>query len=170
MKILYINGFKESPQLSSTYKYLKENLPNDEVIPCNWYYDNGIDIEKIKKCIKENKPDIIVASSTGVLIADSFDIPKILINPVVDRKDLENIYSEKDFSNLPNKPEHYGNIRIVILGKNDELLDYKKALNEYKNDKIVLVDDGHRLENKEIILKEIKELKDFLNNMTFILN
>lgn len=168
MKILYINGLKENPELSKTYLYLKEHL-NDEVIPCNWHYENGINVKEIEKCIKEHNPDIIIASSTGALIAENFDIPKILINPVIERKDLEKLFPEKDFSNLPERVKKFGNERIIILSKNDELLDYKKAINEYKNDKIVLVDDKHRLENKEVILKEVEELKSFLNNMTFIL-
>jgi len=168
MKIVYINGYKETPKLSTTYQHLKENLPKDEVIPCNWHYDDGIDIEKIKHCIEEINPDIIVASSTGGLIADSFDIPKILINPVVDRKDLEKLHPDKDFSNLPEKPEHYGDIRAVIVGKNDEILNYEKTIKEFKEDRIVIVIDKHRLNNKEIILKEINNLKSFLNDLTFI--
>jgi len=167
MKILYINGFKETPKESNTYKFLKENL-TDEIVNCNWYYNNGIDIDRIKNCIDKENPDIIIASSTGGLIADSFDIPKILINPVIERNDLEKLFPDKDFSNLPEQVEHYGNIRIVILGKNDELLDYKKAEKEYKNDKVILVNDNHKLNNKSIILNEINNLKEFINSLTFI--
>ena len=168
MKILYINGFKTSPNVSSTYKFLKEILTNDDVIPCNWYYNKGIDLEKIKECIKKENPDIIIASSTGGLIAEEFDIPKILINPVIERKDLEKLYPEKDFSNLPKKVNHFGNIRIVILGKNDEILNYKKSLNEYKNAKVILVNDTHRLKNKNIIIQELNNLKEFLESLTYI--
>jgi len=168
MKIVYINGFKTTPKMSNTYLFLKENLPNDKVIACNWYYDNGINIEKIKECIKKENPDIIVASSTGGLIAEEFDIPKILINPVIERKDLEKLHPDKDFSSLPERVNHFGNIRIVILGKNDERLDYKKAMNEYKNDKIVLLNESHRLKNKSIILQELNKLKEFLKINTFI--
>jgi len=168
MKIVYINGFKTTSKPSNTYLFLKENLPNDEVKFCNWYYNNGINLEKIKECIKKENPDIIIASSTGGLIAEEFDIPKILINPVIERKDLEKLHPDKNFSNLPEKVNHFGNIKIIILSKNDERLDYKKALNEYKNNKIVLVNDTHRLKNKSIILQELNNLKKFLENQTYI--
>jgi len=153
MKILYINGFEETLK-DFSIKFLKENL-KDEIVICNWYN------KEIKNCIDKEKPDIIVAISIGCLIADSFDIPKILINPVIERKEINKLFLNKDISNLPERVEHYGNIRIIILEKN------KKIENEYKNDKIILLND-YNLNNKEVILNEINNLKEFINDLTFI--
>lgn len=166
MKILYVNGYKESNKPSKTYLWLKENLPNDKVVTCNWYYKDKIDLEKIHRCILKENPDIIVVSSTGGLIAEHFDIPKILINPVIERKDLEKLHPDKNFSNLPKKIEKYGDVKIVILSKNDERLDYKKALKEYPN--AWIVNDKHRLNDKSVILKAINTLKEFLNDLSYI--
>jgi len=163
-KIVYINGYKETPKPSSTYLYLKKNLHEDVVIPCNWYYNNdGINMNRIKKCIEEEKPDIIVVSSTGGLIAEEFDIPKILINPVVERKDLEKLHPNKDFSNLSKAIKHNKDIKIVILSKNDERLGYKKALEIYPD--AIIVDDKHRLNNKEVILVQLNLLKNILKKV-----
>jgi len=167
MKIMYINGYKESDKESSTYLWLRDHLPNDEVIQCNWWYDNGIDVKSIAKFVNDTTPDIIVSSSTGCLIAESIDVPKVLINPVIERVNLEELFENRDFSNLPERVERCGEFREVIVSNNDEVLDYTKALIEYKN--VTLVNDNHRLMNKAIILEKLNNLKEFINSQTQIL-
>jgi predicted esterase YcpF (UPF0227 family) len=167
MKILYLNGFKKENKPSSTYLYLKKNLKNDEVLECRWYCNNGkIDIQ-IDKCIKEKDPDIIVASSTGGLIASQYAIPQILINPVIDREILEKNFTDCNFKNLPKEAKNQ-EFQIIILGKNDTILNQKETKKFFKNKKRVEVDEAHQIENKEVILKEINNMKNFINNLTFI--
>ena len=162
MKIIYINGYKETPELSSTYKFLKDK--GFDISPCNWWYDNGINLDKIKGCIKNEEPDIIVASSTGCLIAEYLsDIPKLLINPVVDRTDLETLFN-KDFSNLPESVIRNGNIRSVILGSSDEVLDYNKSKDIYEN--CFIYDETHRIKNKNIIETHLNDLIEFLLDLS----
>ena len=163
MKILYINGFKTDNKISSTYLFLKDKVKN--IINYDWNYYN-FNLDDVKKLVNEERPDIIIANSTGALIAEEFDIPKILINPVVDKKDLEKLFN-LDFSKFPNNKK--GNIRKVILGKNDEVLDYKKVLEYYKNDDIILVNDNHSLKNKKIILEELNKMVEYLNNFCFFI-
>ena len=162
MKNLYINGFKTDDRVSSTYLFLKNKIKDLINYDCNYYNFN---LDDVKKLVDEERPDIIIANSTGALIAEEFDIPKILIDPVVDKKDLEKLFN-LDFSKFPNNKK--GNIRKVILGKNDEVLDYKKILKYYKNDDIILVNDSHSLKNKDVIIDELNKMEQYLNGFTFI--
>jgi len=68
MKLLYVNGFREDYNLSSTYLRLKE--AGFDIEPCQWKY--GDDVRgKIDECIKKIKPDMIIASSTaGLFVTD----------------------------------------------------------------------------------------------------
>jgi hypothetical protein len=155
MKIVYVNGFREDDKLSSTYLKLKET--GFDIFACQWKYGDDVR-KKIDECIKKVKPDLIIASSTAGLFVTDYDIPVILINPVVDKKDLEKIFSDKDFSNYPLKPSNKSPYIKIFLGKNDELLDYKKSMDFFKSRDITLLDEGHRL-------KDIKVLIDFLKSL-----
>jgi len=169
MKILYVNGFKRNLKSSSTYLFLKDNIKNNEVVECNWACENKkIDIKKIYECIKKEDPDIIVASSTGGIIVLQLNIPQILINPVIDRNDLEQLFPDCDFSNLPEKASKQEN-QIVIIGNNDKILNPNKTIEYFKYKKIVRVDDEHQLKQKNIILDEVDNLVEFIENMSYIL-
>jgi hypothetical protein len=169
VKILYVNGFKTEDKPSSTYLYLKEKLKNENVVECRWLCENGkIDYEKIINCIKEKAPDIIVASSTGGLIVSQLPEVQILINPVIERKDLENLFPECDFSKLPlkTKKQEY---QTIIVGKKDKILNPDKTIEYFKGKNIIEVEDNHRLENKEVVLKAVRNYMKFINNLTFVL-
>jgi predicted esterase YcpF (UPF0227 family) len=169
MKILYVNGFKIKDKPSETFLKLKENLKNEEVKECRWVCKNGkIDYNSIVKCIEKEDPDLIVASSTGGLIASQLDIPQILINPVVDRNDLEELFSDCDFSNLPLKVS-IQEYQTIIVGKNDEILIPNKTVEYFKGKKIIEVEDNHRLENKQVVLDAVKNYIKFIDNLTFVL-
>ena len=157
MKLMYVNGFREDNKLSSTYIKLKE--AGFDIKPCQWKYGDNVK-EKIDKCIKEIKPELIIASSTGGLFVTDYDIPVVLINPVVDRKDLERLFPDKDFSDYPLKPTKKSPYIALILGEKDEILDYKKTL-EFFNDAeiIILKNEGHRLKNIEPLIKLLYSVK-----------
>jgi len=153
MKLMYVNGFRENDKLSSTYLRLKE--VGFDIEPCQWKYGDDVG-KKIYECIKRIKPDLIIASSTAGLFVTDYDIPVVLINPVVDRMDLEKLYPDKDFSLYPKKPTNKSPYIKLFLGEKDEILNYKKALEFFKNREfIILKNEGHRL-------KDIKPLIEFL--------
>jgi len=158
MKILYVNGIKFKKMPSRTYQLLKKAMKDDEVYQCEWVYGDDVK-EKIDECIERVKPDVIVASSTAGLFVTDYDIPVILINPVVDRQDLEDLFPDKDFSNYPEKPSKKSNRISVILGENDKVLDYKKAMEFFDNADIRIVKDEHQLNNIEPVIKELNILK-----------
>jgi len=150
---MYVNGFREDNKFSNTYLKLKE--AGFDIEPCQWKYGDDVG-KKIDECIKRIKPDLIIASSTAGLFVTNYNMPVVLINPVVDRGDLEKLYSDKDFSSYPKKPANKSPYIKVFLGENDEKLDYKKALEFFKNREfIILKNEGHRL-------KDIKPLIEFL--------
>jgi len=155
MKLIYVNGFREDDKLSSTYLRLKE--AGFDIEPCQWKYGDDVR-KKIDECIQKIKPDLIVASSTAGLFVTDYDIPVVLINPVVDRKDLEKLHPDKDFSSYPKKPSNKSLYIKIILGEEDERLNYKKAIEFFKNrDLLVVENEGHRLKSINSILREIKK-------------
>ena len=160
MKLLYVNGFREDYNLSSTYLKLKE--AGFDIEHCQWKYGDNVRA-KIDECIKKIKPDMIIASSTAGLFVTDYDIPVILINPVVDRKDLEKLYPDKDFSSYPLKPANKSPYIEVVVGEKDEVLDFRKALEFFKDREfIILSNEGHRLKDIELVKKEIKNYKIFV--------
>ncbi len=169
MKIIYVNGFKTENKPSSTYLYLKKNLKDEEVIECRWLCENGkINYKNIINCIKKESPNIIVASSTGGLIVSELAEVQVLINPVIDRKDLENLFPKCDFSNLPLKASKQ-EYQTIIIGKNDEILNPNKTIEYFKGKNIIEIEDNHRLENKQVVLEAVKNYIKFINNLTFVL-
>jgi len=160
MKLMYVNGFREDYNLSSTYLRLKE--VGFDIEPCQWKYGDDVRA-KIDECIKKIKPDMIIASSTAGLFVTDYDIPVILINPVVDRKDLEKLHPDKDFSSYPLQPANKSPYIEVILGEKDEVLDFRKALEFFKDRKITIVTyEGHRLKDIEPVKSSIENYKIFV--------
>lgn len=164
MKILYINGYKGSCKKA---KILSEFLgPVDcDIID----YDN-FDFEKVYE--KAKNYDLIISSSTGSYlgrcISEKNNIPLISMNPVID---LEDTFRKLNANppNPPNPPKipkpNFDCIEeLVLLNKNDELIDYKKTIERLKNQsEIIVYDKGtHRFEN----IKDVKD--DILNFIKFL--
>jgi len=166
MKLMYVNGFREDDSLSTTYLKLKE--AGFDIEPCQWKY--GDDVRgKIDKCIKRIKPDIIIASSTAGLFVTDYNIPAVLINPVVDRKDLEKLHPDKDFSSYPLKPANKSPYVVVIVGEKDDRLDYKKTLEFFKEREfIILKNEGHRLKNLKPLIEFLADYIAWEENMVWI--
>lgn len=87
-KVLYIYGYGSSPE-SSTYKWLKDNLPNTKVY-CYKYEQSDPEnsIPYLCSLVKELDIDIVIGSSLGgwyaMHVASICSLPNILINPVTD--------------------------------------------------------------------------------------
>ena len=166
MKLMYVNGFREDDSLSTTYLKLKE--AGFDIEPCQW--KDGDDVRgKIDKCIKRIKPDMIIASSTAGLFVTDYNIPAVLINPVVDRKDLEKLHPDKDFSSYPLKPANKSPYVVVIVGEKDDRLDYKKTLEFFKEREfIILKNEGHRLKNLKPLIEFLADYIAWEENMVWI--
>ena len=87
-KVLYIYGYGSSPE-SSTYKWLKDNLPNTQVY-CFKYEQSDPEnsIPYLCSLVEELDIDVVIGSSLGgwyaMHIASICSLPSILINPVTD--------------------------------------------------------------------------------------
>jgi predicted esterase YcpF (UPF0227 family) len=181
MKIAYINGF--NGQNSSKAEWLKKHFNATHIV-----LENHLNIDEVCKKLKLLKPDIVIASSTGGYIADRCEYDEgvfIYLNPLVEIDRLKTNYGV-DVDYVKSK-KVYPKKRIVLLNKDDELLDYKKAKEYYKNDNLFLFEKGgHRFKNlddlKEVLqnievylLKppfykafSIKELKELINKAALV--
>lgn len=184
MKVFYIHGFnsgKNSSSAKNLKKYLKHNVIALTYSSSELFYNTKDSL--IKQAHKHNnKEDLIfVGTSLGGLyanlIAGALNSSAILINPVSDPinnlkqflgenknfstgelwtfteeilSSYEEFYSERVYYQMP---------RVIILGKNDNILDYKYSLKKWKDfAKIVLTEDGHQLENYKILCDEIYKI------------
>jgi len=123
MKILYINGYKGSnSKVQVLEKIIGTNIDFELVD-----YDKDFNYDKIEE--RSKYYDIIIGSSTGAYVArnicEKYNIPLISINPVIDIKETFN----KLNANIPNIPipKFESLEELIILGNNDELIDYNKT-------------------------------------------
>ena len=119
MKLLLVNGFRKEYDLTLTAKKLKEE--GFKVEFCEWKHPDDV-----KKCIEKIKPDLIIASSEAALFITDYDIPMILVQPIVDKKELNKLYPNKNLNFLPDKPSKKASFIKVLLDKEDKILDIKK--------------------------------------------
>ena len=87
-KVLYIYGYGSSPE-SSTYKWLKNNLPNTVVYSFGYAQsDPENSIPYLCSLVEELDIDVVIGSSLGgwyaMHVASICSLPSILINPVTD--------------------------------------------------------------------------------------
>lgn len=158
MKIYYINGYKgENSEKSHEFeKMLGVNIQHVVYKYGETKYEDIV--EKVKDA------DLIIGSSTGAYIArsicESYNITLISLNPVIN---LENTFAKLNVKEpiLP-KPKFSKLSELVLLNKDDELIDYKEALSLFKNQCKVFEKGGHRFLNlkqtKEDVLEFIKYL------------
>jgi len=147
IKIVYINGYKGSN--SSKAKFLYEKYNAKHIV-----LQNDFNIYEVCKTLNELKPNIVVASSTGCFVTDSCnynDAIFIYLNPLVELDDLVKIGADitnlKNLTKIEKKP-------IVLLNKDDKLLDYKKAMQKYNNI-ITFEKGGHKFKNTKDLIKII---------------
>ena len=147
MKIAYINGY--NGENSNKAKILKEKYNATHIV-----LKNTINIDEVCKELDKIKPDIVVASSTGCYVADRCKYNNaifIYLNPLIDIKFLEKLGA--DISHINPTPSYKKN-RIILLNEDDELLDYKKAKEYYKDDNVYIFKKGkHKFENMDDLFK-----------------
>jgi len=149
IKIAYINGY--NGRNSNKAKILKQKYNATHIV-----LKNKLNIDKVCKKLKKLKPDIVVASSTGCYVADRCKYDKaifIYLNPLTEIEFLEKLGA--NISHLKKTPTYKKN-RIVLLNKDDELLDYKKAKQFYKDENVfIFKSGGHKFNNIEKLYEVI---------------
>jgi len=157
-KIVYINGF--NGENSSKAKLLKEKYKAEHIV-----LKNDFNPKEVCQKLKEIKPQIVVASSTGCFVADSCEYDKayfIYLNPLVDLNDLAKLTDISKLKNLKPKDKQ----RLVFVNEDDELLDYKKAYQKY--DKVFsFKKGGHRFDNIEDLFEIIEYPEYYAINEEF---
>ncbi len=158
MKIYYINGYDGENSIKP--KQLSQILETEVQHIIYNYKENNI-LEIANKC---KDADLIIASSTGAYIARKicFDntIPLISLNPVTN---LEETFKKLGIPKpkIEELPKNYSLCELILINKDDELIDYKTTSAQFPNKSKVFETGGHRFEN--ILDEDVKEaIKDFL--------
>ena len=183
MTIIYLHGFNSDGN-STTIKEIRKEIPG--LLSISYDYVNAdIAFQQIQSLIEDTlkkDPDLIIAgTSLGGFWANyfgqKFHLKCLLVNPAINpsvtlRKAVEfspllNYNSgesrEFTFDNADaykkyEVPVESGMNRIIVLGKNDEVIDYRKSEEIYRDKgKIILTEEGHRIENYGRIVKILKE-------------
>ncbi len=183
MIIIYLHGFN-SDENSTTIKEIRKEIPG--LLSISYDYINAdIAFQQIQSLIEDTlkkNPDLIIAgTSLGGFWANYFSqkflLKSMLVNPAINpsvtlRKAVEfspllNYNSgesrEFTFDNADGYkkyevPIESGIKRIIVLGKNDEVIDYRKSEEIYRNKgMIILTEEGHRIEDYGRIINILKE-------------
>jgi len=160
MKILYINGYKGSNKKAK----ILEKMLNCKIDYICVDYDKDIAYQNIENKAKDY--DLIIGSSTGSYLGRSIceknNIPLISFNPVVDINDTFNKLKVPP-PNLP-KPDFLCLEELVLLNKDDELIDWQKTALKLNNQSNVVLHEkgGHRFENIEETKESILSFLKFL--------
>lgn len=180
--ILYCHGFLSSGNCAKS-QILSSNLkkyPNISLISPNIEDNIELSYNSIKNLITDipNFKGVIGSSLGGFWarkIAREFNVPGVLINPVVDIKNMlytvlgkhTNPYTGNKFEiskeladNLQNFEDPIDIIdkRLlhIYLGTEDEVLDYRKAESWFKDCDIhILQGENHGLKNFDLICNEV---------------
>ncbi len=184
MKIIYLHGFNSDGN-STTIKEIRKEIPGLLSISYD-YVVADIAFEQIKALIEKTlkkDPDLIIAGTSlggfwANYFAQKFQLKCLLVNPAINpsvtlRKAIElspllNYNSgelrEFTFENADSYkkyevPVEAGINRTIVLGKNDEVIDYKKSEEVYRNKgTIILTEEGHRIEDYGRIVKILKDV------------
>lgn len=176
-QIYYIHGFGSTPE-SSTTQMLREHFT--DVIGLD--YDHNDPVLSICKMIaeinddasKSDKYPIIVGSSLGGWYAEHLTryvvADYILYNPstnpeiTLSRHGLSQDVLYK-YKSITSPYKFLPTSRSVLLSEDDEIIDYKVALNKYKEiAQVMFTNGGHRMtdENMRLIADRINILKNQL--------
>ncbi len=161
-KIVYINGYGGTGGKAKKIAKII-NKPIDSIV-IDWDKFNSTVDKEVRQKIKDGGYDVILASSTGGYyaraVAKDLGLGLISLNPVID---IDKTFSKIDRGNkkIPNIKYFDGPLdEIVLVNKDDALIDYKDTQRKFKNTK-VYNSGGHRFEN----LPDIKvDVLKFLKN------
>ncbi len=183
MTIIYLHGFNSDGN-STTIKEIRKEISGLLSISYD-YIEADIAFQQIRELIddtlqKDN--DLIIAgTSLGGFWANYFSqkyqLKCVLVNPAINpsvtlRKAVEFspllnyntgesrefIFDHADAYKKYEVPVESGINRIIVLGKNDEVIDYKKSEEVFRNKgRIILTEEGHRIEDYGKIIHILKE-------------
>lgn len=165
MQHVYIHGFGTTGANSTKFKKILAHalLNNTKAIALEWNEHQSNIIEELalqlEKQIDWNEPICLIGSSTGgnftYQLLEKFTAKKmnfVLINPLlnVEQRKIDNYLFPMLLANqLKNPSEDLAN-GLILLGKNDEVLDYNYTYNRlHKNNKVVIGEWNHTLSNLE---------------------
>jgi len=180
--ILYIHGFASCGNSNKT-QLLRENF--DGVLCPDVPVDPDEAISFLQKLIIDNEVSLIIGSSLGgfyaAYLAEKFQIKTVLLNPSTqpfltlapyvgtneffcsgEPFEWTKDHITKLFSYAISKDSIKAPV-LVLLQKDDEVLDYTKAAKFYENYEVVVQEGGnHRFENLDEYLGKIRE---FMTNV-----
>ncbi len=162
-KILYIHGLNSGADCR-TARTLRETLPQDQftIIAPDIPISANAALAMVKRIIEDEKIDIAVAASLGAFTALHLrGIKRVIINPScypADRlpslgveQSIAEEYrplQERLWENITPEDER---ITVALFGDHDELFSYREEFSRhYKNSRVEVVDEGHRLSVESI--------------------
>ncbi|BBB32133.1 conserved hypothetical protein [Thermotomaculum hydrothermale] len=177
-KVLVLHGF------ASIGKPFYNDTGIDYITPTFDYTDLEGTLKRMKEIIEENKIDVIVGKSTGGWYAMKYyDLYKkaeaiFLINPLLTPEIhfkpgvYENYYTQEKINMTEEVIKDYERFKInypfnfkgvVFLGKKDEVLDHRKALENLKPESgfEIFEDEGHRF-SKKAVEKVNTKIREYL--------
>lgn len=186
MRIIYLHGFNSNGN-STTITEIRKEIPG--LLSISYDYINAdIAYEQIKLLIEntlEENPDLLIAGTSlggfwANYFAQKYQLKCVLVNPAVRpsislRKAVpasplpnfntgelrEFTYENADAYKKFEVPVDPGINRIIVLGKNDEVIDYRKTEEIYSGKgKIILTEEGHRIEDYAKIVTILQEAFD----------
>lgn len=184
MTIIYLHGFNSDGN-SSTIKEIRKEIPG--LVSISYDYINAdTACEQIGSLIEDTlkiDPELILAGTSlggfwANYFAQKYQLNCLLVNPAISpsvslRKAVEfspllnyNTGESREFTHENAEeykkyevPVEHGINRTIVLGKNDEVIDYRKSEEKYRNKgRIILTEEGHRIEDYSRILKILKEI------------
>ncbi len=145
-KIVYIHGLGGAKEQSGTYKALKENIKNINLLSPEVPHNPLEAIKWIKEYLDTEKPDLVIAASLGAFytLFNNEDYKTLVINPAMyGYYDLMNCFGMNYKGEF--KPGRSD-------GKTEFILDEK-----YYNELIDITDDYLKiLHNKKVNIKKIR--------------
>ena len=173
MKYFYIHGWGAAGE--TTVKRLKEVI-DEEITILKWdcqkpFNENYDELFKFMKEEKAKGECVLMGSSMGGYyanaIASELCIHCALFNPVYDPKEVLKRFQKDapalitdELINSYSEVRNRTTLRLVIIGKNDEVLDSSKSINYWKHlaGLMEITEDAH----------EIKDFKPFKKDFEFI--
>ena len=165
MQYVYIHGFGTTGAGSNKFRLIKDfaEQNNDKAIALEWNEFQQDIVEQLTKQLEQSvqwhEPICLIGSSTGgnftYQLLEKFADKKlffVLINPLlhVEQRKIENLNFPLALANQLKNPQENLSNGLVILGKNDEVLDYQYTYDRlHAANKIVTGDWNHTLSNLE---------------------
>lgn len=192
--IIYLHGFGSSGDSQKSLDIRKQLKDEFNVISPTLSHNPATAISEIRNLLANVDHCILIGTSLGGFYADYFngmaDVPAILINPLVDIDDAKKFiglnknfgtgksfyFLEKDFKDLQNinnqkKQINYSEApEIILLSKDDEVLDYKKSLSYFHNENqyiSLFQDENHRFNNIKEIVKAVSDMENLIEEYDF---